>query len=229
MENVMDFLDSHKTKGKTAIACIGMMTSMTDFSSLCIIWTWSSPQSAKVTRLNWFYTKSYSTLLPLAITLIGYAGMRVLVGCLCFIGVPTVSLSKFSIALLILLWILGMGMTCQRIVRLPSSISKHWFVHWQSWRHFVTRSTCIKPQWLPFWWCWGMLQLTWYLHGIVPRLVNSRRTTSALHLQMEFFDPTQMLPPIPNSITETNANQLPLMGMMKTSFLVKSRRNLVVQ
>jgi hypothetical protein len=36
-ESVMDFLDSHKTKGKTAIACIGMMTSMTHFSSLCII------------------------------------------------------------------------------------------------------------------------------------------------------------------------------------------------
>ncbi len=35
-ENVMDFADSHKTKGKTAIACIGTMHSMVDFSSLCI-------------------------------------------------------------------------------------------------------------------------------------------------------------------------------------------------
>jgi hypothetical protein len=35
-ENVMDFADSHKTKGKTAIACIGTMQSMVDFSSLCI-------------------------------------------------------------------------------------------------------------------------------------------------------------------------------------------------
>ena len=35
-ENVMDFVDSHKTKGKTAIARIGTMTSMVDFSSLCI-------------------------------------------------------------------------------------------------------------------------------------------------------------------------------------------------
>jgi hypothetical protein len=35
-ENVMDFSDSHKTKGKTAIACIGHMQSMVDFSSLCI-------------------------------------------------------------------------------------------------------------------------------------------------------------------------------------------------
>jgi hypothetical protein len=32
----MDFADSHKTKGKTAIACIGTMHSMVDFSSLCI-------------------------------------------------------------------------------------------------------------------------------------------------------------------------------------------------
>jgi hypothetical protein len=36
-ENVMDFADSHKTKGKTAIACIdSTMHSMVDFSSLCI-------------------------------------------------------------------------------------------------------------------------------------------------------------------------------------------------
>jgi hypothetical protein len=35
-ENVMDFADSHKTKGKTVIACIGTMHSMVDFSSLCI-------------------------------------------------------------------------------------------------------------------------------------------------------------------------------------------------
>jgi hypothetical protein len=32
-ENVTDFADSHKTKGKTAIACIGTMQSMVDFSS----------------------------------------------------------------------------------------------------------------------------------------------------------------------------------------------------
>ncbi len=35
-ENVMDFADSHKTKGKTPIACISTMQSMMDFSSLCI-------------------------------------------------------------------------------------------------------------------------------------------------------------------------------------------------
>jgi hypothetical protein len=35
-KNVMDFANSHKTKGKTAIACIGTMQSMVDFSSLCI-------------------------------------------------------------------------------------------------------------------------------------------------------------------------------------------------
>jgi hypothetical protein len=36
-ENVMDFADSHKTKGKTTIACIGTMQSIIDLSSLCII------------------------------------------------------------------------------------------------------------------------------------------------------------------------------------------------
>ncbi len=35
-ENIMDFADSYRTKGKTAIACIGTMHSMVDFSSLCI-------------------------------------------------------------------------------------------------------------------------------------------------------------------------------------------------
>ncbi len=35
-ENVMDFANSHKTKGKIVIACIGTMQSMVDFSSLCI-------------------------------------------------------------------------------------------------------------------------------------------------------------------------------------------------
>jgi hypothetical protein len=35
-KNIMDFADSHKTKGKTAITCIGSMQNMTDFSSLCI-------------------------------------------------------------------------------------------------------------------------------------------------------------------------------------------------
>jgi hypothetical protein len=35
-ENVMDFADSHKTKGNTVIACISTMQSMVDFSSLCI-------------------------------------------------------------------------------------------------------------------------------------------------------------------------------------------------
>ncbi len=35
-ENVMDFTDSHKTKGKTTIALISTMQSMVDFFSLCI-------------------------------------------------------------------------------------------------------------------------------------------------------------------------------------------------
>ncbi len=35
-ENVIDFANSHKTKGKTAIACVGTMQSMVDFFSLCI-------------------------------------------------------------------------------------------------------------------------------------------------------------------------------------------------
>ncbi len=35
-KNVMDFSNSHKTKGKTADARIGSMQAMVDFSSLCI-------------------------------------------------------------------------------------------------------------------------------------------------------------------------------------------------
>jgi hypothetical protein len=35
-KNIMDFANSHKTKGKTAIARIRTMQNMTNFSSLCI-------------------------------------------------------------------------------------------------------------------------------------------------------------------------------------------------
>ena len=35
-KNIMDFADSHKTKGKTAIMRIASMQNMTDFSGLCI-------------------------------------------------------------------------------------------------------------------------------------------------------------------------------------------------
>ncbi len=35
-ENIIDFANFHKTKGRTAIACVGTMQSMVDFSSLCI-------------------------------------------------------------------------------------------------------------------------------------------------------------------------------------------------
>ena len=35
-KNIMDFTNSHKTKGKTSIARIGTMQNMMDFSSLCI-------------------------------------------------------------------------------------------------------------------------------------------------------------------------------------------------
>jgi hypothetical protein len=36
LENVMDFSNSHKTKGKTVISCIGTMISVINFSSHCI-------------------------------------------------------------------------------------------------------------------------------------------------------------------------------------------------
>jgi hypothetical protein len=49
-ENIMDFTDSHKTKGMTAIACIGNMHSMVDFSSLFINMCWET-ESTSVTSL----------------------------------------------------------------------------------------------------------------------------------------------------------------------------------
>ncbi len=36
LENVVDFSDSHKTNGKTAVTCISTMIFMTNISSLCI-------------------------------------------------------------------------------------------------------------------------------------------------------------------------------------------------
>jgi hypothetical protein len=112
----MIFINSHKTKGKTAISHIGTMTSMVNFSNLCI-------------NMNTIITAICSSNKPRPILCqillkfvvivnnpnIGYIGMRVLVECLCFIGTPTASLSESSIASPILLQILGKGALCLRV------------------------------------------------------------------------------------------------------------------
>jgi hypothetical protein len=79
----MDFADSHNTKGKTAIACIGTMQSMVDFSSLCInmdtiitaICSNDGPQpillqillnfAAIVNNPDWVHWSDYVGLMPL--------------------------------------------------------------------------------------------------------------------------------------------------------------------
>ena len=63
-ENVMVFAESHKTKGKTAIARIGTMQSMVDFSSFASTWIRSSPPSVPMTGLSQSSVKFFSTLLP---------------------------------------------------------------------------------------------------------------------------------------------------------------------
>jgi hypothetical protein len=63
-ETVMDFANSHKTKGKTEIACIGTMHPMVDFSSLHINMTHLSPLSVPMMSLSQSSIKSLSTLLP---------------------------------------------------------------------------------------------------------------------------------------------------------------------
>jgi hypothetical protein len=82
-ENVMDFAEFHKTKGKTTIARIGTMPSMVDFSSLCInmdmiittICSNNGPQSifhqillnfvAIVNNLDWVHWSDNVGLMPL--------------------------------------------------------------------------------------------------------------------------------------------------------------------
>jgi hypothetical protein len=63
-ENVMDFADSHKTKGKTVIVHIGTMHSMADFSSLCINMDTIIPLSVPMMSLSQSLVRSFSTLLP---------------------------------------------------------------------------------------------------------------------------------------------------------------------
>jgi hypothetical protein len=125
LENIIDFTNSHKTKGKTAISCICMMTSMVNFSSLCF-------------NMNTIITAICSNNEPLPVlcqillnfvaiinNLIGYIGMKVWEECNCFIGTPTVFLSKSSIALPILLQILAMETLCPRVAQSSSLIPKH--------------------------------------------------------------------------------------------------------
>ncbi len=124
-ENVMDFADSHKTKGKTAIACIGTMHSMVDFSSFAPTWTQSSPPSVPTMSLSRSSVKSSSTLLPYSTTQTGYVGRITSARCLCFIGTVTVSSSKSSTALPTLPLILGRVISCPKLARSPSSIRAH--------------------------------------------------------------------------------------------------------
>ncbi len=85
-ENIMDFTNSNKTKGKTVIACIGTMQSMVDFSSLCI-------------NMDTVIIAICSNNGPQPIIKTGYVGLITLARCLRFIGTATVSSSKFSTAL----------------------------------------------------------------------------------------------------------------------------------
>jgi hypothetical protein len=102
-ENVMDFADSHKTKGKTAIARISTMQSMMDFSSLCInidtiihaICSNNEPQPIfRQILLNFVAIVNNQT---------GYVGLITLARCRHFIGTAAVSSSKNSTALRTLL------------------------------------------------------------------------------------------------------------------------------
>ncbi len=112
------------------------------FQASALIWIPSSPPSLLATSPNQFCFRSSWILLTSSIIPIGYVGMRVLVGCLYFIGILTASLRGFPTALLTLLQFLGMGTSCLRVAGSPSLTPKRWYVHWQSWRH---SATCTRP------------------------------------------------------------------------------------
>jgi hypothetical protein len=63
-ENIMDFADPHKTKGKTAIACIGTMQSMLTSPVFASTWIQSSLPSVPTTGLSQSSIKFFSTSLP---------------------------------------------------------------------------------------------------------------------------------------------------------------------
>jgi hypothetical protein len=115
-ENAMDFADSHKTKGKSAIACIGTMQSMVDFSSLCI------NMDTIITAICY---NDEPQLILHHILLNFVAIVNNPDQCLCFIGTVTVSSSKSSTALPTLPLILGMAISCPKLARSPSSTRVH--------------------------------------------------------------------------------------------------------
>ncbi len=105
----MVFANSHKTKGKTAIAFIGTMHSMVDFSSLCINMDTIITAICSNDEPQLILCKSFSTLLPQSTIKTGYIGRITLAQCIPFIGTVAVSSSKSSTALPILPLIFGNG------------------------------------------------------------------------------------------------------------------------
>jgi hypothetical protein len=127
-ENII-FADSHKTKGKTEIACIGSMQNMTDFSSLCInmdtiitaICSSEEPQPilwqillkfvSIVNNPEWLrWSKSVDAMPNLH--------------CYCY-----TFLGRILTALQISQRILEMGILCPSLVQLLSSIQRLWWEH----------------------------------------------------------------------------------------------------
>jgi hypothetical protein len=122
-KNVMEFSDSHQTKGKTAISCIGMMIFMTNFSSLCI-------------NMNMIITAICSSAEPqpilCQIAIVNNPDWvhwyKSVGGMLYFIVIPTASSRGSSIALLTLLQTLGMVISYLRVTQSLSLTPKHWYV-----------------------------------------------------------------------------------------------------
>ncbi len=98
-KNVMDFADSHKTKGKTAIACIGTMISMVDFLSLCISMDTIITPICSNDEPRPILCK---LLLQFVAIVNNPDGSNPSAKCLSFIGTVTVTSNASSIALLIL-------------------------------------------------------------------------------------------------------------------------------
>jgi hypothetical protein len=149
-KNIMDFANSRKTKGKTAIARIKTMQNMTDFSSLCInmdtiitaICSNEEPQPilrqillkfvSIVNNPEWVRWSESIGAMP-NLHWYCYTFFERIFNCFADFatdfGIATPFLSVFSTALQISQRILEMGISCPSLVRLLSSMQRLWWEH----------------------------------------------------------------------------------------------------
>ncbi len=142
----MDVLDTHKSKTKSSIACIGMMMSILDFLSLCInmdsITTAITSADNPLPILSQFLMK----VIRITNNTKWHAGlMKHTCTFPWSTGIATPSLRKSSIILLALPPILVMQPSQRKIFRSQSSTFSLWSMPSPQWEHLRMISSCTSP------------------------------------------------------------------------------------